>query len=322
VWFSAKKNQLMFLAPTLFALFAAPIAGEPIQVTTEHYELEWEGTRSEADEAARLLETSFDELAVFFAAQPTDRMRVRVFRDEKMRIEGAWGDGISVPVQSRYASFSEETRTAYVARSDVPPATRATLLYAACLQFHSLSRSKNLDIGRTWYAWGIALDYSRSTWDGEKLVAFAQPRVELVNLPGRALVTIGDGVPDLAQLGSFHAADPTLSWAVAALCIHGSDRNYRSAFRRNALGETGTKLASANFLRSLGPAKKLAQDAREFVLAMQTPFEALGQRPHGFPRARDQGRVPRRDLALTRAGARSSSARCTRTRCPSPCSSP
>ncbi len=266
----------MFLAVTLLTLFAAPAAGEPVHVTTAHYELEWAGTKSEADETARLLDRSFDELATFFAARPKDRMRMRVFGDEKARLEGAWGDGITIPAQSRYASFSEETRTAYVARLDGPQATRATLLYAACLQFHSLSKSKNLDIGRTWYAWGIALDYSRSTWDGERLVAFAQPRVEAVDLPGRALTAMGEGEPNLTKLSTVDAVDPALTWSVAAMCLHGKDRGYRNAFQRYALGDTGTKLATEDFLRSLGPAKKVGKDLRAFVLAAQTPFEAVG----------------------------------------------
>ncbi len=266
----------MFLAATLLTLFAATPAGDPIHLQTEHYELEWEGTQAEAEETGRLLERAFDELAKFFGARPKDPLRMRVFRDEKARHEGAWGDGITIPVQSRYASFSEETRTAYVARLDAPQLTRGSVLYAACLQFHSLAKSKNLDVGRTWYAWGIALDFSRSTWDGETLVPFAQPRVELVDLPGKALAAIGDGAPDLAKLSVVEGVDPALTWSVAALCLHGPDKTYRAGFRRYALGDTGTKLDTADFLRSLGPAKKLGQDLRAFVASAQVPFEAFG----------------------------------------------
>ncbi|MCY2960093.1 MAG: hypothetical protein NTY35_08000 [Planctomycetota bacterium] len=203
-------------------------------------------------------------------------MRVRVFPNETARHEGAWSDGISIPAQSRFASFSEETRTAYVARLEGPQATRSALLYAACLQFHSLSRPKNLDIGRTWHAWGIALDFSRSTWDGEKLAAFAQPRVESVDLPGKALLAMGNGDPDLSKLVASDAVDPALTWGLAAMCLHGSQAAYRTAFHRYALGETGTKLGTEDFLRTLGPAKKLSKDLRAFLLSAQVPFETVG----------------------------------------------
>lgn len=266
----------MFLAALLLATHPGPCAGDPVHVATEHYEIEWEGTQAEADEARRLLECAYDELATFFAATPKDRLRVRVFRDEKARLEGAWSDGITIPAQSRHASFSEATRTAYVAKLDGAPATRAGLLYAACLQFHSLSKSQNLDIGRTWHAWGIALDFSRSTWDGEKLVAFAQPRVEPVDLPGLALLAMGPGDVDLRKLAVADVVEPALTWGLAAMCLHGGHEPYRAAFRRYALGDTGTKLGTDDFLRALGAQKKVVKDLRTFLVASQTPFEAVG----------------------------------------------
>lgn len=266
----------MHLAACILTTIAGLVAGDPVRVATEHYELEWEGTRPEAEEAARLLDRAFDELATFFAARPKDKLRVRVFRDEVARHEGAWNDGVTIPAQSRNASFSEEALTAYVARAGGPQATRATLLYAACLQFHSLAKSKNLDIARTWQAWGIALDFSRSTWDGEKLAAFAQPRVEAVDLPGLALSALGAGEPDLARLGAQDTVDPALTWGVTALCLHGNQESYRAAIRRYALGDTGTKLGTQDFLRALGPPKRVVRDLRAFLLASQTPFEAVG----------------------------------------------
>lgn len=264
----------MLLAICLLAFAQAP--KDPIRIATEHYDLEWYGTRVEADDAARMLESSFDELETFFAARPKDRLRLRVFADEKARVEGAWNDGITIPTQSRYASFSEQTRTAYVARLDGPQATRSSLLYGACLQFHSLAKSKNLDIGRTWYAWGIALDFGRSTWDGEKLVAFAQPRIEPVDLPALALTAIGPDASNASVVDATKAVDPSLTWALTAMCLHGGKRSYRDAFKRYALGDTGTKLDTPDFLRTLGPPAKVAKDMRAFLLASQTPFE-----PHG-----------------------------------------
>jgi hypothetical protein len=266
----------MFLAALLLTTLADPGAGDPVRVATEHYEIEWEGTPAEAEEARRLLESAYDELATFFAAAPKDRLRVRVFRDEKARLEGAWSDGVTIPAQSRHASFSDATRTAYVAKLAEGAATRAGLLYAACLQFHSLAKSKNLDVGRTWHAWGIALDFSRSTWDGEKLVAFAQPRVEPVDLAGLAQLAMGPGDVDLRKLAVADAVEPALTWGLAAMCLHGGHDPYRAAFQRYALGDTGTKLGTEDFLRSLGPQEKIVKDLRAFLVASHTPFEALG----------------------------------------------
>ena len=269
------------MLPLLLAcvLNAAVPVGEPQRVTTAHYDLEWAGTKAEADDAARTLEIAFDELTTFFAAKPEDRLRVRVFRDEESRLGAAWNDGITVPEQSKFASFSDVTRTTYVARLDTPAATRRGLLYATCLQFHALCKSKNLDITRTWYSPGLALDFARSTWDGVRLKAFAAPLVEPVDLPGRALALLGPDESNPTWLKSLQGdvpIAPELAWGAVAMCLHGSSKTYKAAFQRYALGDTGTKLSSEDFMRTLGPAKTVAKDLRAFLLASQTPFEALG----------------------------------------------
>lgn len=266
----------MFLAACLLLTTSAPVAGDPVRITSKNYELEWHGTRPEADEMLRILDSAFEELATFFAARPSDPLRFRVFRDERSRLEGAWNDGATVPAQSKYSSFSEVTRTAYVARIAGRQATRSAVLYGACLQFHSLAKAKNIDIGRTWHASGIALDFSRSTWDGSRIVAFASPRVEPVDLPGKALLALGSAEKELPGLSGIPAVDPALTWGVAAMCMHGGKRAYRDAFQRYALGDSGTKLGTEDFLRTLGPQKQVIVDLRAYLNAAQTPFEAIG----------------------------------------------
>jgi hypothetical protein len=154
--------------------------------------------------------------------------------------------------------------------------TRSAILYGACLQFHSLAKSKNLDIGRTWHAAGIALDFSRSTWDGERLVGFATPRVEPVDLPGKALLALGSAETELPSVSGVHPVDPALTWGLVAMCMHGGRQYYRDAFRRYALGDSGTKLDTEDFLRTLGSPKKVVSELRAYLLAAQTPFEAIG----------------------------------------------
>ncbi len=263
----------MLLFACFIAMSAQSAASPPVRLTSKRYELEWHGSRVEADEALRVLESAFDELTAFFGSQPKDPMRVRVFRDEKTRVESAWNDGASVPTQSQFASFSEETRTAYVTRIPGTQAARSALLYGACLQFHSLAKSKNLDIGRTWQASGLALDFSRHTWDGSKLTGFAMPRVESIDLPGKAVLAMAPLESTLKSAGS---VVPALTWAVAAMCMHGPQSSYREAFRRYALGDTGSKLSTEDFLRTLGPEKRVVKDLREYLRTAQTPFEALG----------------------------------------------
>lgn len=263
----------MLLAACLIAMSAQSATSPPVRLTSKRYELEWHGTRVEADEALRVLDGAFDELKAFFGSEPKDPMRVRVFRDEQTRVESAWNDGASVPTQSKFASFSEETRTAYVTRIPGAQAARSALLYGACLQFHSLAKSKNLDIGRSWQASGIALDFSRHTWDGSKLTGFAMPRVESIDLPGKAVLALA---PFESTLPAAEGVDPALTWAIAAMCLHSSKSAYRESFRRYALGDTGTKMSTEDFLRTLGPAKKVVKDLREYLRTAQTPFEPVG----------------------------------------------
>ena len=258
-----------------FALMQAPAA--PVHQSSARYELEWHGTPAEAADVGRLLEAAFDDLRAFFEAAPKDRLRVRVFRDETARREGAWTDGTTIGAQNVHAAFSEETRTAYVARQPSSAATRQVILYAACLQFHALSKAKNLDAARTWQAWGIALDFARHTWDGSDLRTFVTPLVEPVDLPRRALDVLGDGAPRLAQMAAVGAeGDPSLSWGIVATCLHGLGGKYRDAFRKYALGRTGTKLGTSDFLRTLGPNDRVLADLRAHLAVAGTPFEAFG----------------------------------------------
>ncbi len=273
----------MLSAFTLALSIAAPAgpaqhASGPIRVETAHYDLSWAGTPADADEAARVLEQAFGEMAIFFGAKPDPepRLRVKVFANETERMRGAWADDITIPSQSRFASYSDVTRTVYVARLGGPAATRQALLYGACLQFHSLCKPKNLDIARTWYAAGIALDFARATWDGERLRPFARPLVEPVDLPGQALARFPAQSTALPSLADAEPADPLIAWATVAMCLHQGRTAYKNAFQRYALGETGSKLSGDDFLRTLGPPKTLARDLRAFLLETQTPFEAVG----------------------------------------------
>lgn len=266
----------MMLVACLLAISAGGGLDQPVRLTNPRYELEWHGSRVEAEEALRVLDAAYSELSRFFAAHPKDPLRVRVFRDEKSRIEGAWNDGATVPAQSKYASFSEVTRTAYVAKLEGVQATRSALLYGACMQFHSLANSKNIDVGRTWQGAGIALDFSRSTWNGRSLDPFAMPRVEPVDLPGKALRALSTIDAELPGQDGVQALDPALTWGVVAMCLHGHKTAYREAFKRYALGETGSKIATQDFLRSLGAPRKVIADLGEFLGKVQTPFEATG----------------------------------------------
>ncbi|MBL8861697.1 MAG: hypothetical protein JNK02_06755 [Planctomycetes bacterium] len=266
----------MFAAPliVLAALVQGPVL--PVRIATVHYDLEWEGARAEAEEAGRLLDSAFQELDSFFRRRPQDRMRVRVFRDEAARREGAWGDGASVPAHNRHALFSEHSRAVYVARQASPAVTRNVLLYGACLQFHALSKSKDLDVTRTWYAWGIALDFARSTWDGQVLRPFTRPLVEPLDLASEALLALGDGEPQLAKLSLTEDAEPALAWGIVALCLRGAGGRYLPGFRRQALGDSGTKLGTTDFLRTLGPNKTVLEDLRAALARERAPFEAIG----------------------------------------------
>ncbi len=266
----------MLLAASLLLLCATFAPGDPVRVSSAHYDIEWSGTQAEADDAARLADRAFDELVIFFGGKPTERLKVRVFADEEARVAAAWNDGVTIPVQHRYASFAERTRTAYVARVHGHGATRTRLLYALCLQFHSLAKAKNIDAQRTWSGLGIAQDFGRSTWDGRKLVAFATPRVEAVELPKPALDALVETTLDLRQLEAVGGVEPALMWGVAALCLHGPERSYRKAFEKYALGTTGSKMSTEDFLRTLGPAKEFANDLYEYLVAAQVPFQAYG----------------------------------------------
>lgn len=266
----------MLLSACLLTLCAAVPADDPVQIESAHYDLVWDGARADAADASKMLEAAFRELGVFFSAQPKDRLRVLVMRDEGARREAAWDDGTAVPAHNRAAWFSEQTRSAYVARGAGPQSDRAALLYAACIQFHSLAKAKNLDAARAWQASGIALDFARSPWDGARLSAFEAPRVEAVDLVERALLALGTDGAQLAALDSAEAGDVSLHWAVAALCLHGGDRTYRSVFQRHAVGDSGSKVGSADFLRALGPKAKLVKDLRAFLPRTRTPFEPFG----------------------------------------------
>lgn len=266
----------MLLASLLLAASPSVAVSDPIRIADARFELEWHGTRAEANEAFRVLDAAHAELARFFEGAPREALRVRVFRDEKSRVEAVWSDRAMLPAHNRNAWFSEQTRVSYVARLDGPCATRTNLLYATCLQFHSLVKSKNIDVQRTWHAQGIAHDFARHTWDGRTLRTFTQPRVEPVDMPGRARDALMRVDNDLAKLAAGDYDDPVLMWGIASMCMHGPQRAYRDTFARYALGEKGSKLGTVDFVRMLGDGKRVSEDLHEFLESRRAPFEILG----------------------------------------------
>lgn len=304
------------LSQALFACLATiaspPQSPAPLRIVSERYELRYDGSQDDAEETSRILECAHAELAKFFGWRPKERMRFCVFRDEKTRVEGAWAEGVTVPSYNRQALFSEKTRTAYVARLDTAQSSRSALLYAACLQFHSLGKSKNLDVGGTWQAWGIAMDFGRSTWNGVKLTAFATPLVDPFDMPQRALAELGDGRPILTRAAMEAEVDPNLAWGLVAMCLHGGDNVYRDKFRRYALGDTGTKLNTVDFVRTLGRNEKVVADLRKYLEKTQIPFESIGDwEDRGEAELMCHGQTSDRAFALLPEGRTSLSATLT-----------
>lgn len=265
------------------ALAAAPARAFQIDaqrihtLATKHYDLWVEGTPEETEQLGFVLEEAWIGFDAFFKAHPdpTQRLKLKLYANERAFLDSAVSDGAIVPAPCRPAFWSDMTRAMYAYGRPSSYTTRKSILFVAALQFHALARSKNKDLPREWYEAGLAHAFSRHTWDGKRLVMRAHPLVEPVDYPLRALKLIEDDPAGLPQLIDAESPQPIACWSAIGLCLAAGHGRYRAAFDKYALGTTGSKLPGQDFLRTLGNPITVARDLHAWLLDEQTPFEMV-----------------------------------------------
>jgi hypothetical protein len=289
-----------------------------LERTTPHYRLFVQGDEAEADKFAAILELSWPTFHDYFKAEPTlregERLSIRIFRSLEEWEQGLLADRVSAPQRAAPAWYCPRTQTAYLHKVDSEYNTRALLIYAACLQFHGLSKFKNLDLDWAWYVHGIAESMAVHSWDGKKLELARHPRIGMTDYPGRALALLGgrplfglaagggsgSGAEPRAELRAEFWNEETMKdanvrWCVVRFAEFGVKGKYRPQFEKLALGHTGSKVTGEEFVRSLGQKQSITKEFGEWLQAEQFPFEVR----HGDWEEYSDGRVEARASAKT-----------------------
>lgn len=196
-------------------------------IESAHYTLDFEGARSDAEEASRLLEAAWPAFRSFFGAEPKlapgQKLRVRFYASREGWARGIRKDG-TIPPRSAGGYYWPPTRTAHLFRQPTQYFTRVLLIHEAAHQFHFLARTRNKRPAAGWYTEGVAEHLSWHEWDGTRLKLGVLPGVSLKDYPASALKEMERKDFDLAAVvaGTRHASRP-VSWALFRFLATGRD---------------------------------------------------------------------------------------------------
>lgn len=180
----------------------------------------------------------------------------------------------------------------YTYRQPSPAFTRMMLLYGAVLQFHGLTKTKNLRLDAEWYVHGLAQTLSVHYWDGRKLELGVRPRLCMVDYPAKALAVFGGANFVFDSKNELRMLDPYANWATVRFALYGAQGKYVAKYQKLALGYTGSRVSGADFLRSLGTERAIGTEFKDWLVAEQYPFEIM----HGEWEDHSDGRVTAQSL--------------------------
>lgn len=264
-------------------LFCATVAGvaggEPVVVESEHYRLTSAGTRAEAEDWSRMLETAYPKYAEFFGKVPAlakgERLAVS-FSETSAEMEAAIKKGGGASPGGEGGYYDPVSKCAYLFRQPSVWYTRALLLHECAHQFHWRARALTSS-PPFWYGEGIAEHLAHHTWDGEHLRLGVVPALTLEKYAGKALEAAKAPAFDLGRVVDAATGDdrPVAMHLVRFLCA-GENGKLRAKFDdAGQRMERGAKFDAAAFARTFGPAKKFAADFRAWLETVQEPWEVL-----------------------------------------------
>ncbi|MDJ0521540.1 MAG: hypothetical protein QNJ90_05635 [Planctomycetota bacterium] len=215
---SLRQASWVLLIGALCALPLRDAHADVHVVESEHYRLHWEGARSDAEEALRVLESAWAGFRAFFGAEPKltqgEKLRVRFYASRDGWVRGIRRDG-TWPPRSAGGYYWPPTKTAHLFRQPTQYFTRVLLVHEAAHQFHFLARTRNKQPAAGWYTEGIAEHLSWHWWDGKRITLGVLPGVSLKDYPAAALQEMRDADFDLAAVvGGRRPASRPVSWAL------------------------------------------------------------------------------------------------------------
>ncbi len=267
---------LLLLCTGLVMPESVRAAPESQVIETKHYRLHYEGRRSAAAEAGRVLEAAWTGFEAWFGAAPKlakeERLTVRFYADGKGWAAGIRADGTRPPLGAG-GYYWPGTKTAYLFRQPTAYFTRTLLIHEAAHQFHFLTRTRNRSPSAGWYTEGLAEFLSWHRWDGKALTLGVLPGVSLKDYAAKALVEVQAKAFDLGAIVSGGApASRPVGWALFRFLATGADGKPVPRFDDfRAKMDRGGK-ARPLFQKYFGRPDRLQPKFRAWLEAHQTPW--------------------------------------------------
>jgi hypothetical protein len=278
----------------IFLLLAGAAAGETVE--SGHYRLESEGSRAEAEEFARVLETAYRELSAYFEAEPKlregEKLLVRFFETREAWAGALRAVGAGAPAGAG-GMYWEANRTAYLYRQPTRLFTRALLIHEATHQFHFLARTRNRSPAAEWYKEGLAECLGWHHWDGRELALGVLPVISLEDYPAQALRELGDPRLDLAAIVEGRAAGSRpVCWAIYRHLSTGDGGKPLRGFEKLAAKLDGGAKPSSGFWRTFGQPAAYRKRLVAWLEAEQQPFVPVFNEWEGLGPDRIRGFAP------------------------------
>ncbi|MGE0431011.1 MAG: hypothetical protein AB7K09_13390 [Planctomycetota bacterium] len=224
----------------LLALIVAPAAAATAAETdTAHYHIVTVGERADADAAefGRMLEQAYPIYRAHF-----DNREPKLGRNEKLQVYFA--DTLAdfqaemkrhnLPELSSGGYYAPDNKVAYLWRQPQDYDTRALVMHECAHQFHFLACCNNKNPGVAWYVEGVADYLSNHLWDGEHLVAPANPWVTPKDNTRVALSSFAAGHVTVETLVADKAGSYPERWAFYRWLALGDDGKVWRRFSRIA----------------------------------------------------------------------------------------
>ncbi len=240
-------------------------------VATEHYDLRWEGTQEEAEEAAKILEMAWLGMDEYWQANPgsSELLKVRFFADETAWADAILADGSDVPIGAG-GYYWPPTKTAFFYRQPTIYYNHTLMIHEVVHQFHDLTGNPNNDLP-SWYVEGLAEYLGRHDWDGRCGRLGRLPLVSRDDIADKALARWGS--TSLSEvLDSSGPADRPLAWAFVRYmeAKHGEGWTKAREGADQALGPINDL-----FREELGDPDAYTRDFSGWLAAEQEIFEPV-----------------------------------------------
>jgi hypothetical protein len=286
------RGALALLIVALAAPTAAGATGLAV-AESEHYRLEAETSKAEAEEMTRVLEAAWGEFESFFGATPEleegERLAVFFGATRQSFAERLRADGSSVPKSGGY--YSPKTRTAYLWRQPTTYYTRCLLIHEASHQFHYLARTKNRHLRVPWYVEGLAEYLSRHTWDGERLELGVLPVLSLKDFSAATSRRLENGNGLVASVVEGAEGGRAYYWALVRFLVNGEDGRWRKRFLALARKYDKGGSAVSLFTRNIGDPAKVEARLAEWIEGEQEPWCQIFNEWEGIGPGRFVGRA-------------------------------